>query len=94
MTTITCEKCGVEYGVGQFPFCKGGHGTMRGSVIADEIPGGMLIEHGLVGPNGEPQRFYSKSEIAREAKRRGLVNIVEHIPERGSDKSPHTSRWV
>lgn len=28
--TITCEKCGIEYGIGDFPFCKGGHGKMSG----------------------------------------------------------------
>jgi len=30
---VLCEKCGAEYGVGQFPFCKGlpsDHGTMSG----------------------------------------------------------------
>lgn len=30
---VLCEKCGTEYGVGQFPFCKGlpsDHGGMSG----------------------------------------------------------------
>lgn len=33
MEKVKCEKCGSEYGVGQFPFCKGrpeDHGTMSG----------------------------------------------------------------
>lgn len=30
---VTCEKCGAEYGIGQFPFCRGraeDHGQMLG----------------------------------------------------------------
>jgi hypothetical protein len=30
---VTCEKCGAEYGIGQFPFCRGNvqdHGQMQG----------------------------------------------------------------
>ena len=33
MELVKCEKCGAEYGVGQFPFCKGNqsdHGVMQG----------------------------------------------------------------
>jgi putative FmdB family regulatory protein len=52
------------------------------------------IRHGLCNEDGSPRRFYSKSEIAKEAAKRGLVNLVRHVPERGSDKSKHTSRWV
>jgi hypothetical protein len=64
-------------------------------VIPDDIPGGVEIRHGLADPvTGEPVRYYSKSEMRREAKRRGLINLVEHVPQRGSDKSPHTVRWV
>jgi hypothetical protein len=64
------------------------------AVTADDIPGGLEIRHGLCNPDGSPRTYYSKSEIAAEAKRRGLVNIVEHVPERGSDKSKHTTRWI
>jgi hypothetical protein len=65
------------------------------NVIGDDIPGGIWIRHGLCDPEtGAPRKYYSKSEMAAEAKRRGLVNLVEHAPEQGSDKSKHTSRWV
>jgi hypothetical protein len=63
-------------------------------VIPDDIPGGVEIKHGLCNPDGSPRRFYSKTEIAREASRRGLVNHVEHVTGRGTDKNPHTTRWV
>lgn len=64
------------------------------SVVADEIPGGMEIRHGLCNEDGSPRRYYSKSEMAAEAKRRGLTNYVRHVGLKGSDKSPHTTRWV
>lgn len=65
-----------------------------GSVHQDSIEGGLLIEHGLCWPGGEPRRYYSRSEIAKEAKRRNYVNWVEHKTDKGTDKSPHTQRWV
>jgi hypothetical protein len=65
-----------------------------GNVIGDDIPGGIWMEHGLCNSDGSPRKYYSKSEIAREAKRRGLVNKVEHVTTQGSDKAPHTKRWV
>lgn len=68
-----------------------GHAT---AVHGDDIPGGIEIHNGLCNPDGSAKKYYSKSEIAREAARRGLVNYVEHKPERGSDKSKHTTRWV
>lgn len=58
------------------------------NVIGDEIPGGMTIEN-LGG-----KTFYSKREIAAEAKRQGLIPKVQHVGEQGSDKSPHTTRWI
>jgi len=64
------------------------------SVIGDDIPGGVEVKHGICNEDGTPRRYYSKSEMRREAERRGLVNHVEHIPARGSDKSKHTVRWV
>ena len=64
------------------------------AVIGDDIPGGLLIKHGLCNEDGSPRRYYSKSEIAREAKRRELVNYVEHTPPPGTDKSRHTQRWA
>lgn len=59
-------------------------------VNGDEIPGGVWIEN--LGPR--PLYFESKSEIAREAKRRGLEPMVRHVPVPGSDKSPHTTNWA
>jgi len=89
MTRI-CEKCGVEYGLGDWPFCRSGHGTARYTVRPDTIPGGMVIEN--LTP--QPKRYYSHSEIKHEAEMRGLTPYVVHVGTPGSDKSPHTSRWI
>ena len=88
---MICEKCGHTLQVGDYPFCEkdGGHLPGGNSVVGDDIPGGLVIDHF----SSTPMKFYSKSAIAAEAKRRGLVSIVEHVGERGSDKSPHTTRW-
>lgn len=62
------------------------------SVIGDEID--VEIKHGLCWPDGTPRRFRSRSELKRVERQSGWSNHVVHIGERGSDKSPHTSRWV
>ena len=37
---------------------------------------------------------YSRSELKREADKRGLVQKVEHKPLPGTDKSKFTTRWT
>lgn len=65
-------------------------------VVPDDIPGGVEIKNGLCNEDGSPRRYYSHSDINKEAKRRGLVNYVEHVsdPKSGGDKSKYTTRWV
>jgi hypothetical protein len=92
---MTCERCFK-------PLDQGEHGQYlcpfeprrANGVIPDDIPGGVEIAHGICNADGTPRKYYSKSEMAREAKRRELTNFVQHVGERGSDKSPHTSRWI
>lgn len=62
------------------------------SVIGDEID--VVIRHGICNSDGSPRRYRSRTEYNRVAKERGLTNVVRHMPKRGSDKSPHTTRWV
>lgn len=68
--------------------------TTRPTVIGDDIPGGVLIHNGLCNADGTPRRYYSKTEMHAEAKRRGLEQHVQHKPGPSSDKSAHTSKWV
>ena len=44
-----------------------------------------------LGP--EPVTLYSRSELRRELKARGLEEMVRHVPVPGTDKSPHTTSW-
>lgn len=89
-----CDKCQKELVVGEWPFCP--HGMGNSNVIPDDIPGGIEIRNGLCNPDGSPRRYYSKTEINAEAKKRGLINMVTHVtdPRTGSDKNPHTTRWI
>ena len=52
-------------------------------VIPDDIPGGIEIRHGLCNDDGSPRRYDSKTEIRREAARRGMV-IHGETPNTGS----------
>ena len=87
-----CSKCGKELVVGEWPFCP--HGVGSNCVIQDSIEGGVEIKHGLCWPDGTPKKYYSKTEINKEAKKRGLTNLVEHVTPPGTDKSKHTTRWI
>lgn len=83
---VTCPKCGK-------PTERAWIGKPA-AVVQDSIEGGIWIRHGLCNEDGSPRKYYSKSEIAAEAKRRGLINVVRHVGEQGSDKSKHTTAWT
>jgi hypothetical protein len=74
-----CVKCDKEIVIGAWPFCPHPMGT--NDVIGDDIPGGIEIRHGLCNEDGTPRRYYSKSEIAKEAARRGLKDANFHTQE-------------
>lgn len=63
------------------------------NVIGDDIPGGILIKHGICHEDGSPKKYYSKSDMAKAAKAKGLTNYVVHTPPPGTDKSNKTSKW-
>ena len=82
---VACPKCGKSTE-------RAWIGKPSG-VIGDDIPGGVWIRHGICNPDGTPRKYYSKSEIAKEAKARGLVQLVEHVSSPGSDTNRHTTKW-
>lgn len=89
MSPSLCDKCGVAVtATNNWPFCP--HGRSNWTARADDIPGGMVLEN--MGP--EPVTVYSHSERRRLLHERGLQEFVRHVPLRGSDKSPHTTRWI
>ena len=81
---VTCPKCGAHTQRTWF--------QKPANVVGDECD--ILAQNGLCNPDGTPRRYTSKQEMREEAARRGLVNHVEHIGERGSDRSKHTTRWI
>lgn len=62
----------------------------RVGAIDDSWPNGQYFEH--VSHTGET--FYSRSELKRYLRATGQMEYVRHQPKPGSDKSPHTSRWI
>ncbi len=73
-----CSACTKVLEVGDWPFCPhqkpefGAHG-----VVGDECD--IWIKHGLCEANGDPKHYTSRKEIAAEAKRRGMVNMVRTL---------------
>lgn len=86
-----CEACGSEHMERVFVANR-----PTASVAPDSIPGGLYLKHGLCNADGTPRRYDSYSEIRKEAAARGWTNVVEHVttPESGSDKNPHTQRFI
>jgi hypothetical protein len=63
-------------------------------VRADDIPGGLLVEHGLCNADGTPRRYYSWTEIKRECNRRGLARWTDFYEEdRTKDARVYTD-WL
>ena len=95
---MTCDVCGGEIHIGDYPFCRGDASKHEPAnawvVIDDSIPGGLEIKNGLCNADGTPRKYYSHSEIRKEAERRGYHQHVEHKTARGTDKSKFTTRWV
>ena len=83
---VDCPRCGQKTERVMLP--------TRRAAIGDDIPGGVLIFNGLCNEDGSPRRYYSKTEIFREAEKRGL-RMREHFVELpGTDKNPnHGRKW-
>lgn len=65
--------------------------TQRNNVIGDEID--VEIRNGLCMPDGSPRRFRSRTELRKAEQKAGMLNYVQHVGGKGSDKSTHTRRW-
>jgi hypothetical protein len=73
--TITCDKCGVRYGIADYPFCRGGHGRAYPAVIDDQLEGGPRRFETL---GADEPYIESKSQWRREVAARGLVPYDRH----------------
>ena len=73
----TCEKCGVTYAVGSWPFCKGGHGRAQSSIQTDEAwIGGKWIEN----LGHEPVLVTSRQDLKRQMALHGCEQRIKHVP--------------
>jgi hypothetical protein len=61
--------------VGDFPFCKGGHGKYNVNVIDDQLEGGARLFETM---GHEPVWIESKSQWKREVDARQLINVDKH----------------
>lgn len=55
-------------------------------VIGDSIPGGMVINHGIVGPDGRPRRVDSRTDLKRYANEAGVTI-------KGDTPKPYRVAW-
>ncbi len=79
----TCDRCGAELRIGDYPFCPHGHGS---NGIEDVTwPGGITFEN--LGHT--PITLYSPAELRAEMDARGLQPMVRHTP-----GDPHTRSWA
>ena len=77
--------------------CPDGHPTVhvfkpsRVNIQTDEqFIGGLQVEN----LGHEIVTVYSRQQLKREMDARGLEPRVRHVGQQGSDRSPHTSRWI
>lgn len=99
-TIPTCTACGgVQFEVKWTEASSHGVTTSQAVVIGDDIPGGIVINHGICEENGDPKKYYTKSDIRKAAKAKGFIwggDYHDHVtnPKEGTDKNPHTTRCV
>lgn len=87
MNRDICEKCGAAIRVGEWPFCP--HGSYRGGIERDEIPGGFVQEHF----GHEPETFHSWSAMRKRADELGLQPYVKKL-ERTREIAGGGTEWL
>jgi len=71
---VTCEKCGVEIEIGQWPWCP--HGTPAGGIQPDSFNGsGMWVEN----LDTTPTWVTGRQDLRAKAAERGLKWVPEGI---------------
>jgi len=92
---MTCDRCYQdmtgEHGVGLCPLEPRQYGV---ALRPDSIPGGLAIAHGLCNADGSPRTYYSRSDMDRAAKERGLMRWSEaHTEDATKDARVHAD-WL
>lgn len=85
---MTCENCGAELEVGDYPFCPHGRSKPRvdglSSYVQDEIPGGMVLNN--TGPVPVTVGSYTEMNQLFESKK--LTRLEKYVPTPGTNKDP------
>jgi len=67
--SYVCEKCGVTVGIGDYPYCKGGH---KGGWSGAEEPCEEFVDDNITS-EPEGMTFTSKRAWVKEMDRKGFV---------------------
>jgi len=81
--SVTCEACGYELHIGDYPFCP--HGRGQHGVQPDDVPGGFWAENGF----SEPRQFFSRSAHERALAAEGC----EIRAKWAGPEDKHLTRW-
>lgn len=90
--TDVCRVCGLPLEIGEV----GCIVTIRPHArpILGLMPIGDAIDETHENLGHEPVHFSSRAEKKRYLKEHGILEFVRHVGTPGSDRSPHTQRWV
>lgn len=87
---MACNVCGLPLAIGERGciYTIRPHGKPMLAVIDDSI------DEWNENLGHDPVHFTSRGEKRRYLKEHGVIEFVRHVGTPGSDKSPHTSRWI
>ena len=74
---IICNQCGQAYDIGDYPFCKGGHGRAYPAVIDDQLEGGPRRFETM---GDDAPYIETKSQWKREMAARHLECVGDRKP--------------
>lgn len=89
MADDNCPTCGKPVSPGDWPWCPHGR-DYRYSCIPDDYGRDIVCETMA----HEPVTYRTRSERRRLMREHGVIETVRHVGQQGSDKSPHTTRWI
>ena len=92
---MLCERCFQPeaegaHGVGLCPYER----RPAHAVRPDDIPGGLVIEHGLCHDDGTPRTYYSRSEIRQACVARGLTPWTDVYTEDKTKDARVRADWL
>jgi len=88
--TEKCTECGAVLSVGDWPFCPHGPVQNYGIQTDERWIGGKTFENMAA----TPLTFHSRQAWKAKMQELGIRNEPRHIGLPGSDKNPHTQRFL